>query len=69
MGIRARRNKSMARWDWHAWQRVETIGGGGADGEQKGLHIRKGRCEGKSLLDSVESLPFLFKRTPDCIFL
>lgn len=29
----------------------------------------EGRWEGKSPLDSEESLPFLFKGTPDCIFL
>lgn len=42
MGIRASRSSRMSRWDWNAWQGVETIGGGGADGRQKGLHISKG---------------------------
>ena len=46
MGIRASRSKSRTRWDWHAWQRVETIGGGGADGEQKGVNLRKGEGGG-----------------------
>lgn len=46
MGIRASRSKSRTRWDWHAWQGVETIGGGGADGEQKGVNLRKGEGGG-----------------------
>lgn len=41
VGIRASRSKSRTRWDWHAWQGVETIGGGGADGELKGMSLRK----------------------------
>lgn len=47
MGIRASKSKSMARWDWHAWLGEETIGGGGADGEQKGLSRRKGEGGGE----------------------
>lgn len=50
MGIKASRSTQMSRWDRHAWQGVETIGGGGADGRQKGRHIsirKAGGGEGK----------------------
>lgn len=44
---------------------METIGGGGADGGQKGLQIRKvgGGGEGVDLLNSEGSLAVLFKGT------
>lgn len=49
---------------------METIGGGGADGGQKGLQIRKGGGEeGEDLLNSGGSRAILFKGTSDCIFL
>ena len=48
---------------------METIGGGGADGGQKGLQIRKGEGGGEDLLNSEGSLASLFKGTSsDCIF-